>query len=315
MNNCRCQGILLVLGAGISWGCISCFIRPLSEMGLSVQDITVLRVLVSILFAAPVLAIFSPRVFLITPKQALHLAGCGILSLSFFNICYFRTLTQSDVSVAVMLLYTSPVFVMLLSAICFKEKLSLQKIISCALAIAGCAAISGIWQGKLNIPFFVLLTGLGSGLGYALYSIFGRCAQNAGASSITITLWTMIFALAGTWYLADFSQIAAAARSGAFYFHVTGLAIISTLLPYICYTWALKKLDISSCAVLAAVEPVTGCLIGFLLWKEEFSFSILSGIALILSALILAGWQKKTVHLNKKTTVFPDPNGVNAKTN
>jgi drug/metabolite transporter (DMT)-like permease len=217
--------------------------------------------------------------------------------------------------VAVMLLYTSPVFVMLMSALCFKEKLSLCKSIACALAIAGCAAISGIWQGKLNIPLAVLLTGLGSGLGYALYSIFGRYARNAGANSVTITLWTMIFALAGTVWLADFSRIATAAQEGKFYLCAAGLALFSTLLPYYFYTSALKKLETSSCAVLAAVEPVTGCLIGFFFWKEDFSFSILLGIVLILSALILAGWEKDSGFTHKKTAAVPDPNGVNAETN
>ncbi len=53
-----------------------------------------------------------------------YFVGTGIFSVLFFNWCYFNAISLSALSVAAVLLYTSPVFVMLLSALCFQEPIT-----------------------------------------------------------------------------------------------------------------------------------------------------------------------------------------------
>ena len=101
--------------------------------------------------------------------------GTGIISVSLFNICYFYTIINSEASLAVVLLYTSPVFVVLISAVLFKEKINLNKIIALILSFAGCVFTAGI-LGGIKVRPFIIVTGVASGLFYALYSIFGKFA-------------------------------------------------------------------------------------------------------------------------------------------
>ncbi|WP_410509423.1 EamA family transporter [Methanosarcina hadiensis] len=49
--------------------------------------------------------------------------GIDILSLVFFNLCYFITLRETSIAVAVTLLYTAPAFVTVLSGIFFRESM------------------------------------------------------------------------------------------------------------------------------------------------------------------------------------------------
>ena len=59
---------------------------------------------------------------------------------------------------------------MVLAIIFLKEKFTIQKLIALILAFAGCILVSG-FGGKVTV--MGILVGLGSGLGYGLYSIFG----------------------------------------------------------------------------------------------------------------------------------------------
>ena len=124
--------------------------------------------------------------------------GTGMVSLAFFNWCYFTAIDKMSLAVAAILLYTSPIFVMLFSLVLFGERLSQRKIIALALTFLGCIFVTDWLGGGGNITPSGVLVGIGAGIGYALYSIFGRFALNKGYDSMTISLYTFIFAALGT---------------------------------------------------------------------------------------------------------------------
>jgi drug/metabolite transporter (DMT)-like permease len=96
-----------------------------------------------------------------------------------------------SLSTAAILLYTSPVWIMLMSVMFFHEKLDRRKMIALALAFMGCILVSGISGGGVTAIGF--LVGLGSGIGYGLYSILGTIALRK-YSPYTVTTYTFTFA-------------------------------------------------------------------------------------------------------------------------
>lgn len=67
------------------------------------------------------------------PRHWYYFFGSGVCSLVFFNWCYFSAISTSSMSVAAVLLYTSPVFVTLLSALFFRERITSHKVAALAL--------------------------------------------------------------------------------------------------------------------------------------------------------------------------------------
>lgn len=65
--------------------------------------------------------------------------GSGLLSIVFFNVCYFLTIEASTLSTAAIMLYTAPCFVILFSAVLFHEKITVKKCAALVLAFSGCA--------------------------------------------------------------------------------------------------------------------------------------------------------------------------------
>lgn len=284
----------LVLAAGCLWGLMGLLVRSTGQLGLGTMDICFLRALVTAAAMLLLLLIFDRPALKVKAKDLWCFAGTGIVSMSFFNYCYFKTITLTSLSVAAVLLYTAPVFVVLLSAPLFGEALSRRKLLAAVLAFLGCAFVSGIVGGASRLSAAGLLFGLGSGIGYALYSIFGRYALERGYGSATISFYTFVFALIPTAVLSDSSVALSALTSGAGQFISISLLILTvTLIPYLLYTRGLQGLDNGSASILASVEPVVATLVGLLVYGEKLGFWNLLGIALVLLSILLINCRVK----------------------
>ena len=278
-----------IILAGCLWGTMGLFVRRLTAMGLGSMEIVVMRCILAAVLLFPVTLLKDRRLLVIKKKNIPSLLVSGLASILFFNYCYFSTINLMDLSAAAILLYTSPIFVMLLSLLFFKEKLTLQKLLALALAFGGCCLVSGITASDTKITLQGLLLGLGSGFGYALYSIFSRVSLNQGLDSVTITDYTFLFAAIGGLFLADLGSIRQV--YGAYGAEFLGFAlfytIVTTVLPYLLYTKGLSRVENGPASVMAAIEPVVATVLGFLVFSETPTVSAIMGILLVLLALIL----------------------------
>ena len=282
-------GPFLIILAGTLWGTMGLFVRHLNDMGLASMEIVALRniLAVPLLFSGTVLR--NRNLLKIRARNIWPLICSGILSIVFFNYCYFSTISLMNLSAAAILLYTSPIFVMLLSLLLFRERLTLRKIIALILAFSGCCLVSGILSATRSLTLGGLLLGLGSGFGYALYSIFSRFSLNQGLHSITITDYTFLFAAIGSSFLADFSSIRSAFASHGLtlLFFLIFYCIVTTILPYLLYTAGLSTVENGPASVLASVEPVVATLLGLVVFAEKPAISAVVGMVLVLAALVL----------------------------
>ena len=188
---------LSIAGAGTLWGLIGLFVNLLAAKGFAPLQITTLRVTAALLFTALIIWRTDIRQFFIRPKDWWMFFGNGVIGLVFFNWCYFNAIAGGSLAIAALLLYTAPVFVMLMSVILFHEKLTKEKIVALILTFVGCGCITGAFAGNLSVSRETFLYGLASGFGYALYSIFGKPATRK-YSALTVSLWCFLFAAAFT---------------------------------------------------------------------------------------------------------------------
>ena len=273
---------ILVILAGISWGMLGIFLRFLSRGGLSALEICALR------NVGIVLAIRHRPLFHIHWQDLWCFVGGGCISILLFNYCYFLTLQRTSIGVAVTLLYTSPIFIALLARILFHEPFTYRKSLALILMFIGCALVSGIADGKPTLSLTGMLTGLGSGFCYALYTIFGRYAQKRGYSTATITFWNFLCAAIASFVFPNWPIVARTfMQQPMLWLWVLALVVISTILPYCCYTAGLARMEASRAAVLVAIEPMVATLSGIFLFNEHLSFAVSCGILLVLSAILV----------------------------
>lgn len=289
------KSILYVLAAGILWGFMGLFVRTLNAHGFYTMEITGLRSLVAMILMGMFLLVYDRSLFRIKWKDLWCFIGTGIISLTFFNMCYFKAITMTSLSVAAILLYTAPSIVMVLSVLIFHEHFTRRKVLSLFLAFAGCVLVTGVLSDKEAVisPLGIII-GLGSGLGYALYSIFARFALEKGYHSFTVTFYTLLTSALGTIFFLSPSKIALSVSSApGIAIYILFLGFFSTCLPYILYTTGLEKLESSKASIIASIEPVTATLLGIFLFRESLTGMGLFGVLMVLSSIIIVNSPKR----------------------
>lgn len=275
--------------AGVLWGLISIFLKNLSGAGFTSLQVMFIRSAVSAVLLFFVLFFKNKKLLKIELKDIWMFLGTGVVSLTFFSICYFTTILTAGASVAVILLYTSPIFILILSCILFNEKITVVKIVALVLTFAGCVLVSGMGSSSAHISVKVFLIGLCAGLGYALYSIFSRFALKK-YNSFTVSFYTFVFSSISIIPFCNITAIPALCTKNTVVLGV-GIAFFCSFLPYLLYTFGLSGLENGKAAILVTIEPLVGTLIGIFLWKETVSFPIILGIALIFTAVVLVNFK------------------------
>ena len=164
------------------------------------------------------------------------------------------------------------------------------------LAFAGCVMVSGISGGGLT-PIG-LLVGLGSGIGYGLYSILGTIALRR-YSPYTVTTYTFIFAAVGSWIICRpvelFDKFTNTSHIGFLTVFCCLTALVTAVIPFLAYTCGLQNVEASKAGIIATIEPMVATLIGILVFSEPLTLISGLGILLILTAVVILNLKQKSI--------------------
>ncbi len=281
------RGTLLIFSAAVLWGTAGVFVRALTSVGLSNMQVVFNRAIITTAIMCAVCLVKDRALFKVKLRDLPLFAASGILSVVFFNYCYYKTIELSTLSVASVLMYTAPIFVMLMAIPLFKESLSVRKCVALTVAFVGCIFVSGAVGAGQKIGTAAVIYGLMTGFGYSLYTVFGNILLKKGYSSFTITLYSFMFSALGSAPLMLASGgIPFTQMGGRAWLVAVGMAVFNTVLPYLFYTSGLKTVEVSHAPIIATVEPVTATVIG-IFYNDPLDIYGLLGIALVLGSVVI----------------------------
>lgn len=291
----KIKSALCIIGAGIFWGIISIFVNMLKELGFDSIQCVAIRVFFAALFLILYLWFKDRDKLKINIKDVKYFLGTGILSIVFFNYCYFEAIEViGGAAVPALLLYMAPVFVMILSFFFFHEKITVQKVIALCMTIVGLGFVTGAFTGAEQISGKAIILGLGSGLGYALYSIFGKLVVNK-YSTETITTYTFLIAAIAAVPLSGVLPKAGALACPKGIVAVCGLSLLSTVLAFSLYTIGLKHTEAGKAAILATIEPFVAAIVGALFYHEQFDLPKILGMFCIICSIVILNLKIKKI--------------------
>ena len=280
-----------IISGGL-WGSAGIFVRKLSYFGVDSYTIISSKVLISLIILFIGLLIFDKSLLKIKLKDAWIFIATGIFGMLGLNVCYNESVNQLSLSLAAVLLSLSPIFVVVLASILFKEKINLRKIGCMLLAILGCLLASGILESTTGMKWSVIgiLIGILSSFFYALYSILSKIAMGKGYEALTITFYSLltleIVLLPFTnWHIFKDFLIASPVNHSIF---MLLNSLCTSVLPYVLYTFSLNYVEAGKTSILAAGgEPIAAMLLGMLFFSEIPTILSLVGLALTIIALSL----------------------------
>ncbi len=210
-------------------------------------------------------------------------AAYGAVSVAGFMTVYFIAIRMTTVATAAVLLYTAPAWVVVMARLLFGESMTRMKVAALALTFVGCVLVVGAaGPGALRLTPAGLLAGLGAGLTYALYSIFGKTALRRYSP-----LTTVIYALA---FGALFLLIASGGLQPVTAGGVPALAyviVVPTVAAYLLFITGLRWVEAGRASVIATLEPVVAALGGAIVLREPFEPAQWLGAALVLGGVVL----------------------------
>jgi drug/metabolite transporter (DMT)-like permease len=245
-----------------------------------------------------VMSLWRPRLLRVDRGLLLYLAAYGFV-LAVFNSTWTLSVALNGAAVSTVLVYCSAGFTALLGWAILKERLDWAKLLAVLLSLAGCVLVSSAlapaaWRSNL----VGILTGLASGLAYAVYSLMGRSAAQRGLNSWTTLLYTFGFA---SLFLLAFNLLpgggvpgAAARPSDLFWLGdaLAGwvilfiLAVGPTVLGFGSYNISLSYLPSSVANLILTIEPVFTAAMAYALLGERLNLLQVAGSLLILAGIV-----------------------------
>lgn len=292
MNNRKLRACLYVLIASCLWGVIGIFVTELRAVGLTPMQIVAVRVTGTAALHGLILLATDRRSFRIRLRDCYLFVCTGVVSFVFFSWCYFSAMQECAIGVAAIMMYTAPAIVTLLSVWAFGERMTWLKAAAVAVTFAGCALSSGAIGAKMPSIRGVLL-GMGSGVGYALYTVFSKLALKKYGKN-TVFFYTFLFASAASIPRAGFdARSAALLLDGRTALLSLFIAALCCLAPYLLYEEALLTLEAGVAATLSMAEPAVAALTGVALYQEPADPLKLLGLAMIVGAVLMLSLRQR----------------------
>lgn len=281
------KGALLVILAGACWGSISIFINYLSDAGLETMQISFLRQLLASLVFCVLILIRNPSNFKIQPRDLPLLVLVGLVNGVVFNYLYFYTIINSRASIAVVLLYTSPIFVMIMSRLLFREKITTLKMTALVLTVLGCVFVTGILGEGYTPPAVAILTGVLTGFAYALNNIITSVAVRKNNPE-TVTLYTLFFSFLFLIPFSGGSELVHICRMNPAVLAVAFLmCLVTAVLAQYSFSKGLQMIESGKASIYGATEPIVGTLVGIVIFHEESNLLKMVGICMVIAAIFL----------------------------
>lgn len=288
---------LMPIISGAMWGSAGIFVRKLTELGMNSYTVVSVRVVLAVLILAIWLGIYDRNLLKIKLKDLWFFVAGGVVGMFGLNICYNFAISELSLSLAAVLLSLSPVFVLFMAAILFKEKITSKKVICMTIAIAGCVLASGVLESASTMRWSVkgIIVGTIGAFFYGLYGIISKTAMERGYHAFTTTFYCLFMVMLvviplTNWKLVTNVVVANPIKMSVF---LVIHSLCTSVLPYILYTFSIRYIDAGMASILASGEPVAAMIFGVIFFSEIPTVLSVVGIVLVIVALALLSMPKK----------------------
>lgn len=280
---------IYVILSAVCWGCIGLSNRLLVQAGMELGNRVFVRNFGTLVVLTVVFALLHREVFRIQWKHLPIFAGSGLVSILLLSVVYFQCQTMCSLSLAAVLLYLAPSFVVLFSALLWKTPLTGRKLAALGVSLLGCVLVSGILGGEMTASWGGIALGVASGLAYASYTVFAHYGL-AHYESYTMIYWTFVFAGLGSVFFADIPALLTVWQQPKGVWGMVLVVLVATALPYYFYTKGLEGVESGRASIITNVEPMVETLVGVVVFHEAFTLWTALGIACVVGAVaLLAG--------------------------
>lgn len=277
-----------MLLSGFGFAAVAVLARVAYEAGSTAPTSLAVRFgLASGLFWLLLLA--TGRVVRVPVPLLARLAAMGVL-FSGGSVASFLSIEYIPASLSALLFYIYPAIVAAGSALFFRQRLSLARLLVLLTATAGCVLTVDVRSGSGSIDATGIALALVAPCFYAGYVLLGS-RVTAHVAPLNASAWIITFAagvivLAGaTGVLGDGFTTEVEPRGWA---AMLGLALFSTVISISAFLAGMARLDPFRASIISTIEPVMTVILAALLLDERLTGQqALGGVVIVASSAAL----------------------------
>jgi drug/metabolite transporter (DMT)-like permease len=278
-------GYALAATAATLWAANGSISRLLLDDGVSAMRLSELRAVLTFVLLGGALAIARPRLLRIRREDLPRLGFLGIFGLAGVTATYFFAISRLDIGVALVIQYLGPLLVLLWLRVAHHRRLPRALWAAAALSLAGCFLVVEAWDpGSLDV--LGIVAAFGAAVTFAIYLYTSEQAGHRYAPA-TILAWGFGFASV-FWLIVQpiwsfpFDKFDSAGNIAL----GLGVAVVGTLVPFVCIVAALRHIPASRAAVVATLEPVLAAIIAWPVLGQTLDVWQILGGLLVVAAVV-----------------------------
>jgi drug/metabolite transporter (DMT)-like permease len=267
---------LAVAGIAASWGFVSVIA---AGVDLPAAALVFWRCVIAAV-TVPALVLVVRRLPLLIVEQRRHQVMGLALLVAVHWALLFETLKLASVAVAILTVYTAPIFLAVLAPLLLPEARSRIGLIALAISAPGIAVIALGGEGGAAADPVAVGTGLGAAITYALIVIWTKSlVRNIAPVAVAFWSYAMVavlllpFALAGGQFLPH----------GVDWVYVITLGALLTAAAGVLYMRALKDVTAQSAGLLAYLDPLSASLLAWAILGQDLGWQVVVGGVAVLA--------------------------------
>jgi drug/metabolite transporter (DMT)-like permease len=267
---------LTVAGLAASWGFVSVIV---AGVDLSGEVLVFWRCAVAAV-VLPLLLLAMGRVgVLVLRGRGAQVIGLGLL-LALHWTLFFEALKRASVAVAILTVYTAPIFLAVLAPLLLPERRSRIGLVALAISATGLVLIALVGEGGSGADPIAILLGLGAAITYA-FLVMSTKTIVRDVSPFAIAFWT--YAVVAVAILPFAANAGRLIPHGSEWLSVLVLGALLTAVSGVIYMRALRDVTAQAAGLLAYVEPVSASFLAWAILGQEFGWQVALGGAAVLA--------------------------------
>jgi drug/metabolite transporter (DMT)-like permease len=269
-------GVACALASGVCFSVSTVCAQKAIGAGLPVAVVAGSRPVIGATFLFAVTAVTGRQA--IAGRARLRLMGVGLFTAAQIFLLY-QSVDRIAAPLAVLLLYTYPALVAVLSLLVLRERLGPVKIAALAASLAGVLLIVGLPGRRVTLAGVAF--GLGAGLSLAVYIVLAAAATR-GIKPLTAVSWIQLGAAIA--YLPALAFTPRMGTPGLGWLVPVGLgAGAATAL----FLTSVHRLGATTASIAATIEPISTAALSAVLLGVTLTAAQAYGGLLIVAALVL----------------------------
>jgi drug/metabolite transporter (DMT)-like permease len=266
---------------------------------ISAWRLAQVRSISTFIILAAYIAWRAPKTLRITKREVPRLAALGAIGIAAVNGAYFLAISRMHVSIALLIEFTAPVWIVLYLRYVRKKHVPNEMWAALFLALLGLAFVAQVWQG-LTLDGIGVLAALGAAFALAFFFLAGEGIT--GHRDIqSVTMWGFGFA-ALTWSLLmpiwtfpfDVFTVSIPLEGALDGYSAPGwvlilyVVLIGTVVPYLFTLNGLRNLSASTTSAFGMLEPIFAGAVAWFWFSESWTVLQLFGGVIVIAGIYMA---------------------------